>query len=938
MKRLLLLFLAAIPLCAEPVVSLLQPSSPTFDTYPVTTTQYQLAGWMNWMTNASQLTDTSPATGGLPMSRRKTGMISSIAGVDYRLSADLTTWTDVTPVTINQTSPFFNLGTSSDFNAFGDSITSGANAISTNYTFGVGGPILPQYRWPYLIANSFGRTLNLTYNSLGGTSHSFNSQSDQIGRRTPFNRFGTVMSNTWSGYVTLMIGYNDLPFMANNAPYDQYLQIAQSAFIARALIDGYAGVGASGLDSSGVAWPSWTSTGTTQTDPYTDCVPFTYGNPGTDQRLRNELVGSQIATLSLTNKEAVGIFFDTSASGGLVYVYTNGASAGVVNTQFALTNGFGSGSFPMVLWMTNLPSPVEIGITNASGTNQLLGVGWIDSGSTNIARRVIVAGSMTKSPPEGPPYSKEQRNGSATVRAATGFSSYPVYFANVFDRMVTDSDNQIGDLAHLTPLGNSHVAEAFESAVKVFPSSQQGAAMWRASVDKADRYGAKLNQIDGAITKRFWVGTNDSSPTMEFNVWAPAGGTANLGLTRGGPVDSGLRWQWRMVTTAETGANAGSDLQLVMKSDAGGSIGVPWQVWRADGRSTYAYQVTNQQAVTMLGDLRMNAAAPKVRLDATGTKQLLFQTNSVDASKLEGEANGTYVRMVMTDISGTAANVPQYWHRGGGVTFPNQVTNQSTLFQQGYATIGSTTTAGAQVTMVAQNSGEANRILYAIGTTNRAAVELPTYNIFRVNLKDTAGSALWNAFSADITNRVLTVGSGATFITNSAATIVESILTTKQELRVDTTNSLGDTGPIYLQNQATNFIKIAANTNLFTVVGYSNNAVVGTMISGNMTNYDVSAGLGNLVVSTIGKGLQIKEGTNAKMGVSAAMTAGSIVISTTAVTANSRIFLTPQTLGTVLRPAAVGVTARTAGTSFTITSSDATDTSTVAWMLVEPSP
>lgn len=96
--------------------------------------------------------------------------------------------------------------------------------------------------------------------------------------------------------------------------------------------------------------------------------------------------------------------------------------------------------------------------------------------------------------------------------------------------------------------------------------------------------------------------------------------------------------------------------------------------------------------------------------------------------------------------------------------------------------------------------------------------------------------------------------------------------------------------------------------------------------------------VGDLVVTTAGQGLQIKEGSNAKMGVSGAMTAGSIVISTTAVTANSRIFLTPQTLGTVARPAALGVTARTAGTSFTITSSDATDTSTVAWLIVEPSP
>lgn len=99
---------------------------------------------------------------------------------------------------------------------------------------------------------------------------------------------------------------------------------------------------------------------------------------------------------------------------------------------------------------------------------------------------------------------------------------------------------------------------------------------------------------------------------------------------------------------------------------------------------------------------------------------------------------------------------------------------------------------------------------------------------------------------------------------------------------------------------------------------------------------DILATDDDFAIKTVGKGLQVAEGANAKMGVSAAMVAGTVTISTTAVTANSRIYLTPQTLGTVARPAAVGVTARTAGTSFVITSSDATDTSTVAWMIVEP--
>lgn len=91
---------------------------------------------------------------------------------------------------------------------------------------------------------------------------------------------------------------------------------------------------------------------------------------------------------------------------------------------------------------------------------------------------------------------------------------------------------------------------------------------------------------------------------------------------------------------------------------------------------------------------------------------------------------------------------------------------------------------------------------------------------------------------------------------------------------------------------------------------------------------------GQVAIGTVGKGLSVKEGTNAKMG-TATMVAGTVAVSTTAVTATSRVFLTIQSLGTVAAPKAIGVTARTAGTSFTITSADATDTSVVAWMLVE---
>ncbi len=92
---------------------------------------------------------------------------------------------------------------------------------------------------------------------------------------------------------------------------------------------------------------------------------------------------------------------------------------------------------------------------------------------------------------------------------------------------------------------------------------------------------------------------------------------------------------------------------------------------------------------------------------------------------------------------------------------------------------------------------------------------------------------------------------------------------------------------------------------------------------------------GHVKIVTAGYGIFIKEGSNARMG-TATLSSGTATVSTTAVSEASRIFLTIQSLGTVTSPKSIAVTDRVAGTSFTITSSDATDTSVIAWMIVDP--
>lgn len=79
--------------------------------------------------------------------------------------------------------------------------------------------------------------------------------------------------------------------------------------------------------------------------------------------------------------------------------------------------------------------------------------------------------------------------------------------------------------------------------------------------------------------------------------------------------------------------------------------------------------------------------------------------------------------------------------------------------------------------------------------------------------------------------------------------------------------------------------------------------------------------------------LKLEDGANKSMGV-ATLVAGTVSVSNTRVTANSRIMLSGQnSSGT---HGELTVSARVAGTSFTITSASGTDTRSVAWLIVEP--
>lgn len=89
---------------------------------------------------------------------------------------------------------------------------------------------------------------------------------------------------------------------------------------------------------------------------------------------------------------------------------------------------------------------------------------------------------------------------------------------------------------------------------------------------------------------------------------------------------------------------------------------------------------------------------------------------------------------------------------------------------------------------------------------------------------------------------------------------------------------------------------------------------------------------GNFRLNSVGGGFWMKEGTNARMG-TGNLSGGTATVSTTAVSSNSRIFLTSQS--NISSPGALYISARITGVSFTVTSTNASDASTFAWIIVE---
>jgi hypothetical protein len=188
--------------------------------------------------------------------------------------------------------------------------------------------------------------------------------------------------------------------------------------------------------------------------------------------------------------------------------------------------------------------------------------------------------------------------------------------------------------------------------------------------------------------------------------------------------------------------------------------------------------------------------------------------------------------------------------------------------------------------------------------------------------------SLGNITLSGTANQIATSGSGS-----SIAFALSSTLVLPGTLTVAGTTNINVTGSAIttIGTGGTGAVRIGNATGNTAVTGSLTASTTLTATLGNIT-----ATNGNLSLAGAGNKLLIHATTAASdsVGTSAAMTAGTVTVSTTAVTASSKIFLTSNTPGGTAGILSAPTASIVAGTSFVINSSNAADTSTVNYVII----
>ena len=353
--------------------------------------------------------------------------------------------------------------------AIGDSQTWGANsqAVDSSGAFiTAGNRIFEQYRWVTLLSAAEGRSLAVI--NIGRPGQKISDQGG-FAELTVWHGFGLV-PKSWTGVMTMMLGYNNLGATPMAGAFFQIMERSYKSYIARALIEDYAGIGITGMGATGVPQDGFFTTGSAALIG----VPagesnlrnaFYYGNPNGDTQ-SCVLTTGQYVEFTATSKRAVGLFLRSANIGGNYAVIVNGVEVATGSTTYVNVGGGDAAGhqFPLVEWLEYLPASATIRLTVTSGSVIWQAYGSIPvTGSIATNRRIIMAGPTGNQANARPDALLQEVNHRA--RAATQrYESYGVMLADTYSGWDSAKNDQVGDESHFTVAGNQQVAAAFARA------------------------------------------------------------------------------------------------------------------------------------------------------------------------------------------------------------------------------------------------------------------------------------------------------------------------------------------------------------------------------------------------------------------------------------------------------------------------------------------
>ncbi|MDD2728161.1 SGNH/GDSL hydrolase family protein [Malikia sp.] len=373
---------------------------------------------------------------------------------------------------------------SSALYSIGDSQTRGSNAATgVYYTDGVG-RLLPQYRWPHIVADLLDNAMTVSNFAIGGQRLGWNASGGA--QWSIFNQMGNLGPYAGAAeapyVICVMGGWNSVNPYSTTEEFYKIVRRSHEANIARLLVDHWGGISHLGwadpiLGGKGVgSTPGFVTTAglseSIQDTVATDKMsfnPFYYGDT-TGGRWVTRLTNGQYSQITLSNQRSCAVFLETDPSlQGIATITVNGATVATVNCYW--TSAFNDDRWPMVVWIENLPASANIRVTCETGGTKsvrLLAFGWAGKDSGVARRRTIIYGSTVANSANQHDPTVLYTCAKQAEAAAGMFSEYGVFFANPFNNWIEAEDQEPQDISHLTPAGNIRVAKAFLTA-KPFP-------------------------------------------------------------------------------------------------------------------------------------------------------------------------------------------------------------------------------------------------------------------------------------------------------------------------------------------------------------------------------------------------------------------------------------------------------------------------------------